>query len=371
MIRYLFLLLIFSTKLHAQDSDSLLPYILQLENDTEKVNQLYNTGYALRNKDPQLAYRFAKYCEEFALKSNSQKHLAKSYNLLGVLFYKKGDLKKAMNYHQLALKLREINKDDLGMGFSLTNLGNIYTDLAIIYSDLKLFSKAENCYLQAIEDYNRVNDKKRIADCLMNLGVLKQNQNQYNAAYENYSVAFNIGKQINDYEIESNCLNNLAQIFSDKGDFEKAIAFNEDALKIRDLMEDELGMADSYLSLSEIYLKQKAIEEAAKFLLLAKNISDKNDYFDGKLLVLKFSSQLNVLQNNYKAAYDEINKYCFLKDSLMKSNKEIQNQFNFDENISLVSEKVKSTNGIQNLWLLIILMALLVLIPLTLTRYTR
>ena len=364
MLRYLFLLIIFSTKLVAQDLDTLLPRILQLDNDTEKVNELYKTGYALRNKDPQLAYRFAKYCEEAALKTNSQKHLAKSYNLLGVLFYKKGDLKKA-------LMIRENNKDVLGSGLSLTNLGNIYTDLAALYADLKWYTKAENSYLQAIENYNKAGDKKRIADAVMNLGILKQNQNQHDAAFENYSVAFTIGKQLNDFEIESNCLNNMAQVFSDKGDFEKAIAFNEDALKIRDLMDDELGMADSYLSLSEIYLKQKEAEEAAKFLLSAKNISDKNDYFDGKLLTLKLSSQLNALQNNYKAAYDEINKYYFLKDSLMKVNNELQNQYNFDENISLVPEKVKNTNGIQNLWLLIILMALLVLIPLTLTRYIR
>src|SRR6185369_8611512 len=100
-----FLLLIY-TIVRSQESDTVLPRILALHNDTEKVNQLYARGFSLRNSDPQTAFYYANLCEERAQISESKIHLAKSYNLLGILFYKKGDYKTALAYHKKSLALR-------------------------------------------------------------------------------------------------------------------------------------------------------------------------------------------------------------------------------------------------------------------------
>ena len=101
----LFLLLIYNA-LSGQENDTLLPRILALNNDTEKVNQLYTRGFSLRNSDPQTAFYYANLCEEKAQISESKIHLAKSYNLLGILFYKKGDYKTALAYHKKAVSVK-------------------------------------------------------------------------------------------------------------------------------------------------------------------------------------------------------------------------------------------------------------------------
>jgi hypothetical protein len=79
------------TGMNGQLNDSLLYQTQHIENDTERVNQLYKIGFDNRNIDPDMSYEFAKICEQEALKTNSAKHVAKAYNLLGVLYYKKGN----------------------------------------------------------------------------------------------------------------------------------------------------------------------------------------------------------------------------------------------------------------------------------------
>ncbi len=46
---------------YAQVNDSLLYQIKSIENDTERVNQLYKIGFDIRNTDPELSYKIANY----------------------------------------------------------------------------------------------------------------------------------------------------------------------------------------------------------------------------------------------------------------------------------------------------------------------
>jgi len=347
----------------AQQSDTLLTRILAMRNDTEKVNQLYRQGFALRNTDPALAFYYANLCEEQAHVSGSKKHLAKSYNLLGVLFYKKGDFTSSLAYHQKALGIRIAGKDVNGIALSHTNLGNIYTDL-------QLFEKAESSYLKALGTFRENGDEKRAANCLINLGVLKQTLKQNDAAFENYVLALKLAEKINDYEMPSLCLNNMAQVFFDKGNYEKSVAYNEDALKMRILMENNLEAADSYLNLAANYIKLKKTEKALANLDTAYRISTHYDYYEAQQMAFKIYSEYYSELKNYEKAYYWLKKYEHSKDSIMSEQSARESEFDFN---------VPETNGhayapeqnLHNLWLLISTLILLIFVPLFLIRYKR
>lgn len=363
MIRYCILLLLFSSTLIAQDADTLLPRILQMENDTEKVNQLYSTGFSLRNKDPQLAYIFAKHCETAALHCSSKKHLAKSYNLLGVLYYKKGNFKTALNYHQNALQLRLKCNDVLGIANSETNLGNIY-------SDIKLYPQAEAAYLKALEAYNQLNDKVRGANCLINLGILKQNLNQLDAAFENYSMALKIAESIHDYDIKILCLNNLAVIYGLKGDYDKAISYNEDALKLKELTDNTIEKADSYLNLAMIYVAKKEFDKAKFYIDTAYAIGNAYDYFGVKHQACKTYSHYYSLSGNYELAYQWLYKFDKINDSIQVFQSAAQKDHDFTE-LEQDVFRSPSQNHINNLWVIISVLALLIIIPFFILRNKR
>ena len=362
-MRFTIFLLVTFNVVFAQQSDTLLTRILALKNDTVKVNQLYKQGFSLRNSDPKLAFYYANLCEEKALVSGSKKHLAKSYNLLGVLFYKKGDYTKSLAYHQKALGIRTAIKDKLGVALSQTNLGNIYTDL-------QLFERAENSYLDALEVYRETGDEKRAADCLINLGVLKQTLKQNDAAFENYVLALKLAEKLNDYEMRSLCLNNMAQVFFDKGIYEKSIAYNEDALKIRNLMDNNLEVADSYLNLAANYIRVKDYKKAIEYLDTAYAIGTRYQYYEALQTAFSSYSDYYFQLKNYEQAYYWLRKYQMSKDSIMteQSAREAEFDFNLPETIGHASVKKQE---LHNLWLMVLVISFLIFVPFIFIRFKR
>jgi len=358
-----FLLVLFNYAI-AQQSDTLLTRILTIRNDTEKVNQLYKGGFSLRNTDPQLAFYYANLCEEQAQVSGSKRHLAKSYNLLGILFYKKSDYTKALAYHQKALAIRMELRDLNGVALSQTNLGNIYTDL-------QLFEKAESSYLKALTLFRENGDQKRAADCLINLGVLKQTLKQNEAAFENYAMALKIAEKINDYEMSSLCLNNMAQVFFEKGNYDKSIAYNEDALKIRNMMDNNLEVADSYLNLASNYIRLRKYEKALEYLDTAYHISSRYQYYDAMQTAFKIYSEYYSELKNYEEAYNWLKKYEGSKDSIMAEQSAREAEFDFDLPETVGQATYRPTQHLHNLWLLTVVLLFIIFVPFILIRYKR
>lgn len=357
----LFFLFIISYKLHAQVVDTLLPSLLEIENDSNRINQLYQRGFELRHVNPQKAFQYGKICEEQALALDSKKLTAKAYNLLGVLYYLKGEYKTAANYHIQALELRKKIGDLLGTANSLTNMGNIYVDM-------KMFTLAEDCHLKAMAIYNQLQDKKRLANCFINLGALNQHMNKQNTATEYYLLANQIGEELNDYEIRSICLNNMAIVYYSQKNFEKSIAMNNDALELRNLMDNHVEVVDSYLNLAGNYMALNDYKQAKTLLDTAFVLSKNFEYFEAEQEANKLYAQYYAGINEYKQAFAWLEKYNRAKDSVMNIEK-VLIDFEYDKNLIPVSKS--KSNFMTNLWLLVLICVELILIPFTLIKYTR
>lgn len=361
MLRFLIVFLFCGFQLISQDADTLLPTIMRIENDTQRVNRLYTVGFNLVDKNPQLAYTYAQNCENAAKKSKSVKHISKSKNLLGILFYKHGHYKRAVVYFEDYLTGSRVMKDTLGIAFGYMNLGNAYMQL-------QHFEKVEHFYLKAIHFYNILNNKEQVANGLSNLGVLKQLQKQWDAALENYQKGFEIGKELNDYNIKANCLNNMAEIYMEKGDYEKALAYNYDALELRELMDVDVDVSDSHFSIAEIAIKQKNIALAEENLNLALQICSRIGYIQGKINYYKLFSELQEQKNNYQSAFQNYKLYKQLNDSVLLTEGD-ELKFEFKEAVEPTYTHTKS--AIKNMWLLSLLSLILTIIPFVLIRYKR
>lgn len=361
MLRFFAVFLLLTAKVFAQDPDALVASILRLENDTEKVNQLYKYGFEQADKNPKLAFMIARYCEEAAVKSKSPIHLSKGYNLPGILYSKYGQYKKALSYFEKYAAINQSLNNKLLLAYGFTNFGNIYLRL-------KEFHKAEKAFLSAIELYNELGNKAEVANGLINLGALKQTMKQPKAALANYEKALQSGKALNDYEIKAICLNNMAQIFFEEGDYEKALAHNYDALELRDLMGLEVDKCDSYLSIAEVALAQKNISLAEENLNAASVLCTKLDYLEGKIALHKLLSELNAQQNNFQLAFENLKTHDRLNDSFLQ----LQSDEPVYEYTDMIEENHNYTQPpIKNLWLLFILTVFLISIPFILIRYKR
>lgn len=354
--------ILLSRLLAAQSHDSLINELVQIASDTERVNQLYKHGFDIRNSDPAYAYRLAKACEEQALKAQSKKHLAKSYNLLGILFYKRADYTKALQYHRQALALRQEAQDKLGIAISQTNLGNIYTDL-------HYYKLAEASYLDALKQYNELHNTLQTARCLINLGVLKHEQKQNTAAVQNFKEALKLGNALADYEVLAICNNNIGEVMAEQGQLDTAMLYVEEGLKMRNLLDNEVEMADSYLNMAYICIKKGQYNEASDYLGLAEKIADAFGYLQAKVLLYKHRAELYRQQHDFEKAYECLQKGDALKDSLQNIEKE--NLIFLDDDTPASGMQQGPQGPFRNLWLLVGCVAMALIIPLILIRYKR
>ena len=326
----LFVIITFS--LGAQNFDSLVYSCLKIPSDTEKVNVFYKEGFKARVFSPQYAYNCAKQAEFFASQSGSQKHLAKAYNLIGVLYYRKGDLKKALGHHQKALEIRELLKDERGIAISETNLGNIYTDL-------QKNEMAERSYMKALQLNHKLNNEKQSANCYINIGVLKMGEKKLEEAEKYFLNAYKIAKSSMDYELEAMCLNNLAVINIESKNYESAIGNCLDAIKANEIMGNEMDKTDSYINLARAYFRLNDEKSWEFYVNKADSLCKVFDYLDAKCKLLLLKSGIAegkdpvLALNCYKA-------YITLKDSIDKENRLIVNSNDFnDEKIEATSVK--------------------------------
>lgn len=348
-------------------SDSDLYEIRQIPNDTERVNQLYKGGFAIRNTDPALSFRYAQAAEEAALKSGSARHLAKSYNLKGILHYKKGDYSRALSYQNKALRLNEQAGFTFGMALNQSNLGNIYSDIG--YNDA-----AEACYLKALKAYNALNNRQQILNSLMNLGVLKCSDKQYRLALRYFQTALAMATEDNDQAMMASCNNNIGAVLTDYNRPDSALLYLDESLKLLDLQDNVVEMADVYDNMGLAYTKKGLPGKALRCLQLCDSISRVYDYTDARLHLYQSYSLFYEAQQDFRSANLWLKKHYSLKDSILQQSREAMASDTPEEDTVVKPESaVEKLPEVtfKNIWLLVILGALTIGIPFFLIRYKR
>lgn len=326
MVQRFFILLFLLNLLNikAQKIDSLIGVASALKSDTERVNLFYSAGFSNRALNPQYSYDCAKQAEKFAQKTSLPYYVAKANNLLGILYYRKNDLMAALAYHKNALNLRTIINDRKGIAMSELNIGNIYTDL-------KKYSLAEDAYLKSLGINTELNQQKQVGNCLQNLGTLKTSLREYEVSKTYFTKAIENAKERNDYELEAICLNNLSFLNIALGKYDDAIANSINSLKVKDLTDNEMEKADSYLNLAVAYFKKSDKKSGLESLKLADSLIKKYDYTAARPHALKSWADYYKEEKNFEAAYDYLEKYSHMKDSIERVNKDINLENSFSE----------------------------------------
>lgn len=348
-------------------SDSALYQLRHIGNDTEQVNRIYKDGFAIRHTDPELAYRYAEAAEEAALTCHSRVHLAKAYNLKGVLHYKKGDYSRALSYQTKALALNEQAGSIYGMAVNHTNLGNIYSEIGY---DVP----AENAYLKALKAYNALNNRQQIVNSLINLGVLKDQGKHYGLALRYFQTALAMATEDHDLAVMASCNNNIGAVLMEENLADSALFYLEESLKLLDLQENVMEMADVYNNMGMSYIKKNMLPLANYHLEKAARISSAYNYTDARLHVYESFALLYERQKNFEEANTWLKKHYALKDSIWQLSRNAMALSFSDGPANRVQTDVPQSQQLpvlKNGWLLVILGAFLIGIPLLLIRYKR
>ncbi|UJR12001.1 hypothetical protein I4U23_016179 [Adineta vaga] len=169
------------------------------------------------------------------LQNNEDKNcgLGYIYNSMGEVYQKLGDLSRALEFYQIALKKfsEKFNNDDENIAWCFNNIGNVYVDL-------ELYHIARDYLLQAFHIKEKILPAQH--DCLgntyNNLGNIHYYLQEYDQALEKYKLCYEIFRKslTSRHPSIARILRNIGIVYEAKQDYETAMKYYQQTAAIRE-----------------------------------------------------------------------------------------------------------------------------------------
>ena len=150
---------------------------------------------------------------------------ADALDAAGVLARGQGDYDAAIGFLEQAIALRRTLGDDLALGASIKNLGNVYLDRTD-------FDRATALYEESLEIRRRIGDRRGVAETLNNLGVIADRHDDWDRAAGLYEQSLELFKVFGDKQGEARVLMNLGEARLEQGDHAAAYDLLRESLQI-------------------------------------------------------------------------------------------------------------------------------------------
>ncbi|MCB0466802.1 MAG: response regulator [Aequorivita sp.] len=290
-------------------------------------NGLCRTYYLLGEMEKSVAAcnKALKYIGQFYDKGNSI--LADTHNALSVAYYRQNKLEAAINHLLLVDSVQ--NEEPLRKDI----IGATYQSLGNIYLDLKDYDAAENYYLKANKEYEKMSVAGTFYLNTTNviLGQVYYYKGQLEKADALLLKTLLFFEEINDARTVAEIHNYLGLVNLEEGKLEKAEMFFQKALDFQEGNGYNLEAAQSAVELGKLNIKRGKSRDAVVFLQNA--LSYNREIKNGKINQKAYSllSEAYALQGNFKAAF---------------SNSQIAKKINDSIQQAQSAEKIKEIEGI-------------------------
>lgn len=354
----LFLLCFFGsfaqTESEKKEMDSLALVIKQAKHDTIKAHNLFLLAKMQSDIDPNIAIDYLNQARTFLANSPNDRILSDVTNQLGYNYYYLGDFNSSLKYFLEMMKICERRNNILGIAAAHNNIGSIYLELEDTTNAL-----SHNLEALKIRKKNSKNDKEGKNEIAMSYGNVGKSyfaMGNYVKAMEYYELALNLSKELGNKQREALMLNNIGSILAEKGKYDEAYPYFTKALDIYKEVDSPEKIALCLNNIAEIHYRkgeyQKSADNYKNSLIYSQKVSalsDMKNSFDGL-------QNCYIQLKDYKSAYEYLNKYFELKDSIFgEENTEQMNELlaKFDSDkkeqaIKLLQKEKEMSSWLRN-----------------------
>ncbi len=231
----------------------------------------------------------------------------------GVLYWYKGDLDAASDYHKQSLEIREALQDKTGIASSLNNLG-------LIYWSKGEFDQAIVFYNQALEIFEQLSIKRNIAVALSNLGNCYTRLGDLDKALEFQQRSLVLTEEIGNPHDIARSLLNLGVVFQFKGDLKQAQIYYTRSLKLSEKTGRQSDLALAINNLGNISDLKGDLDLALEHFQRSLKIYE----------MLQIRESIALLQANIGGVYRKKGEYDKAQDYYQRSlrtYKDLSNDF--------------------------------------------
>lgn len=299
---------LFSVKINAQ-SDNLLTKLITTA-DSSKSSLYSNLAYIYMDSAGLAAINFSINAIKYAEENNQEEKLAYAHIMLGSSYMAKSEFAKSLEAFEAAEKISsKIN--------NYYQLHTIYNNIGVIYKYNEKYDIALDYYSKALYNADLCHDSQSIIQTYTNIGNIYVIKNEL----ENGLIFYN--KAIDESKLLDSLSSNLASIYNNIGyvhfmnnDYDRAYNSYTIAYTYFEKLSNYYGMAVILNNLAEINIKNKKFSEAESKINKADSLHNLLNYNDSRKNLYYTAYQLYYESADYKRSINYLQKYQNLKDSI-------------------------------------------------------
>jgi len=323
--------------------------ILNAKPDTNKVKSLSDLCWDYRFISADSALIFGEQALRLAKKINFTKGIAQAYNDMAIIFIDRANYRRASEYLDESMKIRE-------QLYDLPGIASIYNKLGIIDQKQGRLKEALEHQISALKIYQKLGQDKWIGYCLNNIAIIHQNLGNLDKALEYhqkaleyrvkmkdelgeatsygnmanlysrmhdtisaigyYEKALSLSRRLRNDELISGNLSNMANISLAQKDYDKAMKIYRESLEIRERLGDSKGISSTLSRIGTVYTETRQYKEAAKALNRSLSIAKNISVTEEELSALLGLAKLMALTNQLDSSFVLMKTYIASKDSV-------------------------------------------------------
>jgi signal transduction histidine kinase len=276
---------------------------LNAQVDTARLFRIYTRALDLTEAQTDSIIYYADYIKEVSIKGQYPVGQVLSLRLFGYYYENKADYEKAVDYYlqtlDAARKLHNTTYEVAAL-----------TDLAIVYTqDMKQPQKAKEVYLQCLSLNKQRGDLHALVSTYVNLGAIYDRLGLYDSALLFLDEGLRIGKPLEEKGVEdlSSLYNNFGNTWFLRKQYDKALTYFRNNYRHHLSEKGLAGKADLWLdvlNLGDSYTEKGAFDSAGKYaeqaLVLARELESKSKESDSYQVLSKLFER----RGDYKKAWE-------------------------------------------------------------------
>ncbi|MEQ6169088.1 MULTISPECIES: tetratricopeptide repeat protein [unclassified Ekhidna] len=313
-MKYLFVIFSFSFLISSalsQRIDSLKYELLNHRVEDEvKVEILNNLGFEYWIIDPVQSIIYGQQAKVLAEILHDSSGLAFANRVIGVAHWARGSYDHGLRFLLDGLAIYEQERDSLGWGNCLMNIG-------LIYADRKDNEVATKYYFEALKMFEAINADHRKATTYTKLATVFIDEGKLEAAYDFLDRAGTIHVKAKFLYGQAEILNRYGMLYSKTGSYDSAIYYFEKSIALGKKINDIDGIAKSHSELADVYLKQGDIEKAEDILVRGLEYARKTNSHKWLKEIYKGLHLTAREKGNLSRSIDYYDRYIQEKDSIL------------------------------------------------------
>jgi tetratricopeptide (TPR) repeat protein len=322
----------------AQDQVKIDSLKIKLDNstvDTSKISLLTKISDIYARSNYVEAVSYAKLALDISKKSNNKKLISRSYRIVGSRLIMAGIYDEALKYFLESIKIAQEISDEIEQFQTYHNLGVLNDRLAKFDEALTYYFKALGLFEKNINSSELKNEKRLYPVIYNSIGNIYSSKGDPKTCEEYYLKAYNKAVESNNLDALGVVCNNLGKLNLEQENYPKAIEYLNKSLETREKINDQPGIAKTYVFIALYYQTIKQPQKGLEYSLKALEVSKKVKALLTSQNASSLTSEIYERLKDYDKALEYYKLYKSLNDSLINNRKineitRLQFQYEYD-----------------------------------------